>query len=163
MFGPRALKLYEIYTSHDSLEGVPAQQRERLESEIFARPIAEVWEETKGFFARTAPEEIERAERDPKHRMALVFRWYLGKSSRWPIEGDPARAADYQIWCGPALGAFNSWAKGSFLEQPENRGVVQIARNLLEGAATVTRAQQLRSYGVPVPADAFDYRPRPLE
>jgi hypothetical protein len=40
--------------------------------------------------------------------------------------------------------------------------VVQIALNLLEGAAVVTRAQQLRSYGVPMPPSAFDFRPRPL-
>ena len=49
-----------------------------------------------------------------------------------------------------------------FLEEPANRGAVQIARNLLEGAAVVTRAQQLRSYGVPVPARAFHFEPRPL-
>jgi hypothetical protein len=51
---------------------------------------------------------------------------------------------------------------GTFLADPANRSVVQIGRNLLEGAAVVTRAQQLRSYGVPVPAAAFDFRPRPL-
>jgi hypothetical protein len=33
----------------------------------------------------------------------------------------------------------------------------------MEGAAVVTRAQQLRSYGLPVPNSAFDYRPRPLD
>ena len=69
---------------------------------------------------------------------------------------------DYQIWCGPAMGAFNSWVSGSFLEAPQERRVVQVARNLLEGAAVITRAQQFRSYGVPVPAVAFDFRPRPL-
>ena len=36
------------------------------------------------------------------------------------------------------------------------------ALNLLEGAAVITRAQQLRSYGVAVPAEAFIYRARPL-
>ena len=60
------------------------------------------------------------------------------------------------------MGAFNSWVRGSFLEDPRQRGVVAIARNLLEGAAVVTRAHQLRTYGVPVPAAAFDFRPRPL-
>ena len=69
---------------------------------------------------------------------------------------------DHQIWCGPAMGAFNQWVKGSFLEPPEARSAVQIARNLLEGAAVVSRAQQLRGFGVPVPPEAFDYRPRPL-
>ena len=94
--------------------------------------------------------------------MALVFRWYLGQSSRWAIQGLPERRLDYQIWCGPAMGAFNAWVQGSFLEPIAQRTVVQIALNLLEGAAAITRAQQLRSYGVPVAAEAFDFRPRPL-
>jgi len=46
--------------------------------------------------------------------MALVFRWYLGNGSRWAVEGTPDRVQDYQIWCGPAMGAFNRWVQGSF-------------------------------------------------
>jgi len=60
------------------------------------------------------------------------------------------------------MGSFNGWVKGSFLEPPDGRAVAQIARNLLEGAAHVARAQALRTAGVAVPAAAFDYRPRPL-
>jgi hypothetical protein len=60
------------------------------------------------------------------------------------------------------MGAFNRWTAGTFLAEPGNRQAAQVARNLLEGAAVVTRAQQLRTYGVPVPPAAFDYRPRPL-
>jgi 3-methyladenine DNA glycosylase Mpg len=60
------------------------------------------------------------------------------------------------------MGAFNTWVAGSFLAAPEARTAVQVARNLLEGAAVVTRAQQLRSYGVAVPTEAFDFRPREL-
>src|SRR5690606_22148199 len=101
-------------------------------------------------------------EADPRHKLALVFRSYLGQASRWAIVGEAERRTDFQIWCGPAMGAFNAWTAGSFLAAAENRTAVQVARNLLEGAAVVTRAQQLRSYGVPVPASAFDYRPRPL-
>ena len=29
----------------------------------------------------------------------------------------------------PAMGAFNEWTKGSFLERPENRAVVTVAKN----------------------------------
>jgi hypothetical protein len=83
-------------------------------------------------------------------------------SSRWAIAGDHARRADYQIWCGPAMGAFNRWVAGSFLEDVSQRSVVQIARNLLEGATVVTRAHQLRSCGVAVPPAAFEFRPRKL-
>lgn len=162
MFGARAQRLYELYVAHDALEAIPAGARERLERELFQRSCEEVWAACERFFAARDPAELERAARDPKHRMALVFRWYLGMSSRWAIAGDPGRRLDYQIWCGPAMGAFNRWVKGSFLEAPEARTVVQVARNLLEGAAVVTRAQQLRTYGVPVPSAAFDFTPRPL-
>lgn len=163
MFGVRAHKLYELYRAYPSLDAIPADERARLEKDIFKAPLDDVWAQTERFFAERDPTQNERAAHDEKHRMALVFRWYLGQSSRWAIAGDPARAIDFQIWCGPAMGAFNAWAKGSFLEASDNRTVVQIARNLLEGAAVITRAHQLRTFGVPVPSAAFSYTPRPLE
>lgn len=162
LFASRAARLYELYSQHAGLEQLPAQELERLERELFRAPVEAIWQQAREFFARRSPAEIDRAERDPRHRMALVFRWYLGKSSRWAIEGETGRQLDYQIWCGPAIGAFNAWTAGSFLARPEGRTVEQIGKNLLEGAAVVSRAQQLRSYGVPVPPAAFDYRPRPL-
>lgn len=162
MFAARARKLYELYRRYDSLEAIPADERQRIEKSVLRQDIGAAWAGTKAYWSGRDPREVARAERDPKHRMALVFRAYLGQSSKWAIAGDAGRRVDYQIWCGPAMGAFNRWAKGSFLEAPEQRTAVQVARNLLEGAAVVTRAQQLRSYGVAVPAAAFDYRPRPL-
>jgi len=162
MFSVRGAQLYELYRAHDSLDAIPTATRARLEREIFQGPIATAWEQTARFFAERDPAQLERANRDPKHKMALLFRSYLGQASKWAITGLPERRLDYQIWCGPAMGAFNAWAKDSFLAVPAQRTVVQIARNLLEGAAVVTRAQQLRSYGVPVPAPAFCYKPRRL-
>ena len=94
--------------------------------------------------------------------MASVFRRYLFMGAQWARDGRPDRRTDYQIWCGPAMGAFNTWVRGSFLEAAENRTVAQIAWNLLEGAAQVTRAHQLRIAGVPIDPSAVDYRPRPL-
>lgn len=164
MFGVRAQQLYDLYSSYASLDEIPQATRSRIEKEIFQKPLDEVWRETREFFQERDPSEIARAESDARHRMALVFRWYLGGSSRWPLEsGRPERRLDYQIWCGPAMGAFNAWTRDSFLGEVGNRTVVQIALNLLEGAAVITRAQQLRSYGLPVPAAAFQFRPRPLE
>jgi len=162
LFAARARRLRELYKSHAALEEIPAGERERLEKEIFLLPFETVLEQTERFWAARDPRQNERADRDPKHRMALCFRWYLGQSSRWAIADDPARRADYQIWCGPAMGAFNDWVRGSFLEDPSRRTVAQIGRNLLEGAIAVTRAQQLRACGLPVPLGAFDVAPRPL-
>jgi PfaD family protein len=163
MFGLRAQKLWDLYRAYDSLEALPPEERKKLERDLFQDTLENIWRATYKYFQVRNPKENARAEVDSKHRMALVFRWYLGQSSKWAIVGDEKRGLDYQIWCGPAMGAFNRWVKGTFLEAPENRSVVQIALNLLQGAAVVTRAGQLRTYGVPVPDAAFAYVPRPID
>jgi PfaD family protein len=155
MFSARASSLYEAYRLHPSLEELDPRLRGKLERDVFGLTLDEVWARTREYWRRRDPAQLERAGRDAKHRMALVFRWYLGNSSRWAIAGDTGRRNDYQIWCGPAMGAFNRWTAGSWLAAPANRSVVQIALNLLEGASLVTRAHQLRTYGFPVPTSPF--------
>ena len=161
MFGPRAKKLYEWYAGNPDLATVMVKHGAELEK-ILGKSVDEVWAETQQFWQERDPAVLELATRDPKYRMGLVFRWYLGLSSRWAIDGKSDRVMDYQIWCGPSMGAFNSWVAGSYLEPPEHRNVDQVALNLLEGAAQISRAQQARTCGVPVPASAFRYVPRPL-
>jgi trans-AT polyketide synthase/acyltransferase/oxidoreductase domain-containing protein len=162
LFASRAGLLRDLYRAHESLDDLPKETIARIEKEIFQRPLAEVWDETRRFFASRAPREVERAEKDPKHKMALVFRWYVGLGSHWAISGVQERKMDFQIWCGPAMGAFNRWARGSFLADLAHRSAVQVALNLLEGAAVLTRAQQMRAFGLPVPETAFRYVPRYL-
>jgi PfaD family protein len=161
-FAARANRLYEAYLAYASLEEIPRAVRVELEEKTFKASLETIWQETEDFWRRRDPAQAERARKDPKHRMALVFRWYLGMSSRWAIAGDTRRRADYQIWCGPAMGAFNAWVRGSFLEDPAERTAGQIALNLLEGAAVISRAHALRTSGVAVPAEGFLYRPRRL-
>src|SRR5690606_371186 len=117
----RAAKLYEYYRAYESLERIPEADLRLLEKNFFRAPLPTIWEQTREFFARRDPGQIARAEENPKHKMALVFRWYLGQSSRWANIGEPTRTVDYQVWCGPAMAAFNDWVRGSFLEHPENR------------------------------------------
>lgn len=160
LFSTRARTLYELYQAYESLDAIPQEMREQLETRWFHTTLAEAWAGTRDYFAARRPEEVDKAEADPKHQMALVFRSYLGRSSRWAIDGQAERTSDFQIWCGPAMGAFNRWVKGSPLEAIEARDAVQVAWNLLEGGAHVTRAHQLRAAGVPVPAAAFHVSPR---
>ena len=93
--------------------------------------------------------------------MALIFRWYLGLSSRWSNHGESGRETDYQIWCGPAMGAFNAWVKGSYLDDTENRRVVDVADNLMRGAAYLFRLQQLQAQGIRLPSSCFHFTPVP--
>ena len=162
MMAVRGNQLHDLYTHYDSIDEIPAEQRASIEKNIFRMSLEEVWQQTQEFFTETDPGQIEKAERNPKHKMALIFRWYIGHSSRWPMIGDVSRQVDYQLWCGPAMGAFNRWVAGSFLEAPECRTIQQIALNLLEGAAHVTRAQQLRTFGLPMAQDALNYSPTVL-
>jgi PfaD family protein len=163
MFAMRAAKLYELYRGCSGLDDLPAAERAALEKNLFRAPLAEVWAQTRDYFLGRDPAQVERAERDPKHRMALVFRWYLGQSSRWANAGEPSRKLDYQVWCGPAMGAFNEWARGSFLEQPANRRVVTVARNILYGAAVLLRLSVLRCQGAAVLPEWAQVPPRTPE
>jgi PfaD family protein len=162
MFPLRAAKLYEFYRQYESIDEIPQKQRTVLERDYFRCSLEEEWQNTKRFFGNRDPKQIERAEKDAKHKMALIFRSYLGQASTWANMGDPTRKIDYQIWCGPSMGAFNEWVKGSFLERPENRKVVTAAMNLLMGAAVATRANWLRSQGADLPANAGKFSPRPI-
>ncbi len=160
MFAMRAQKLFEIYRSRASLDELSAAERDQLERMIFRQDLASVWRDTEAFFAERDPRQLERAATDPKHRMALVFRSYLGQSSTWANRGDASRRIDYQIWCGPSMGAFNEWVRGTFLEQPANRDVATVALNLMHGAAVRTRAATLRAQGVRVPTTSEPPRRR---
>ena len=163
MFAMRANKLYDLYRTCGSFEEIPAETRAVIERDYFRASFGEVWQGTRDYFLRKDPAQAERAEREPKHKLALVFRWYLSQSSRWPLAGDESRKLDYQIWCGPAMGAFNEWARGSFLEKPEARDAVTVAYNLLAGAAALTRLHALRCQGVAADSRLARQAPRTRE
>ncbi len=162
LYPSRAAKLYSLYVNYDSIDSIPTHQIQQLEKHLFKKNIAQVWQETKEFWQQRDPNQISKASSNPKHKMALIFRSYLGLSSRWAIDGVKDRTLDYQIWCGSAIAAFNQWTKDSFLELPKQRTVVQVALNLLEGAAICLRASQLRIYGVAVDGQVFSFKPRPI-
>ena len=162
MFPMRAQKLYELYRRYESIEEIPQAEREKIESQIFRRPLDEIWAETERFFLERDPQQVERARNHPKRKMALIFRWYLGLSSRWSNTGEKGREADYQIWCGPAMGAFNSWTQNTYLAAPEQRTVADVAEHLMRGAAYLTRLQLLEHLGISVPVEFQRYVPTPL-
>jgi trans-AT polyketide synthase, acyltransferase and oxidoreductase domains len=161
-FPMRARLLYQLYVAYPSLDEIPAEVRQRLEKQIFRRTLDEVWHETLAYFQRRDPRQIEAAEADPKRKMALVFRSYLGQASHWANAGVADRAMDYQIWAGPAIGGFNQWVRGTYLEAPEARHVVDVAEHIMRGAVYQLRLSQLRWQGVEPPSGWCDYRIQPM-
>ncbi|QSX31049.1 PfaD family polyunsaturated fatty acid/polyketide biosynthesis protein [Shewanella cyperi] len=163
LFPMRANKLYEIYSRYDSIEAIPLDERQKLETQVFRANLDEIWQGTVAHFMARDPSQISRAEGNPKRKMALIFRWYLGLSSRWSNTGEVGREMDYQIWAGPALGAFNGWSKGTYLDDYRERRAVDLALHLLTGAAYLYRANNLLAQGVSLPAAVARYRPlKPL-
>ncbi len=162
LFAQRGRRLYEVYRGYESWESVPATMRATIERDILRASFGEIWQECVRFWTAREPAQVERAEGDARHKMALVFRWYLGNSNRWAREGVADRRNDFQIWCGPGIGAFNAWTAGSYLADPAQRTVAGIGLNLLAGAVRCTRIHQLRTAGVPVPATAYRFAPRPM-
>jgi PfaD family protein len=163
MFAMRAQKLYDLFKAYPSWEAIPEPERVQVEKTLFRASFTDIWNLTREFWGKREPSQLWKAESDPRHRMALVFRWYLGLSSRWANSGDAARQVDFQVWCGPAMGAFNEWAKGSHLEVPQNRTVVGVALNLLYGASIITRRAALRQQGVNLPDECFPLAPLTTE
>jgi len=159
LFPLRAQKLYELYSKYESIDAIPADEREKVEKQVFRRNLEDIWQDTVKFFQERDPEQIVRATQNPKRKMALIFRWYLGLSSKWSNSGEAGREMDYQIWCGPAIGPFNDWTRGTYLAEYQNRKVVDVAFHLLTGAAYLWRLQGLKLQGVQYPAAWEQYRP----
>ncbi len=159
MFPLRAQKLYEIYRTYESIDDIPIQEREKLEKQIFRQSLTQVWEKTATYLSQSNPEKLGKAINNPKVKMAAIFRWYLGLSSRWSHSGEKGREVDYQIWCGPAMGSFNNWVQGSYLSEPNNRRVVDVANHIMMGSAFLYRIQSLKIQGLQIQDDYSQYCP----
>ena len=162
-FPMRAQKLYDLFHAYDKIEDIPEPIRVELETKIFKRTMDDIWQETTAFFSKRNPAHISKADQNPKKKMALIFRWYLGLSSRWSRDGVEDRKMDYQIWCGPSMGAFNEWVHGTYLEEYNSRHVSDVAWQILTGCAYQFRLQSLKLQSVSIPPELESFYPKAQE
>ena len=139
LFAARANKLYQVYRQFGSLDAIDPATRATLERDYFGRPLDQIWAQTAQYLAERHPERLRRAERDPRAKAALVLRWYFRHATEAALRGDAEESVNFQIHCGPAMGAFNAWAKGTDLEDWRARDVDVIARRLMTEAAQCLR------------------------
>lgn len=159
LFPGRANKLYQLYRQHEALEEIDVATRRTIQETYFKRSFQDVWRDTAAYLADTNPGQLERAERSGKYKMGLMFRWYFTYSNNVAIQGDTNERVNYQIQCGPAMGAFNRFVKGSDIEGWHQRHVDVIAEVLMEqGAARLAACvtgQRRRSDPVQLPTNAM--------
>ena len=140
-FPARAKKLYELYCQYNSLDEIKTGIKQTLQEKYFKRSFEDIYAEARSLYP---PREIEKAEKNPRHKMALIFKWYLEHALQLALEGNAAHKLDYQVFCGPALGAFNQWVKGTVLEDWHSRHVEVIAEKLMQETAELLN-QRLNS------------------
>ena len=135
LFASRGNLLWQLYQQYPGTEAIPAKDIEHLEQKVFRCPVDEVWRQTKAYYGANHPHLLAKAQTNPKYRMALIFKWYFVQSTRYARTGESSQKANYQVHTGPAMGAFNQWAKGTELEHWQNRHVATLAQTLMDRAA----------------------------
>ncbi|MFF8597091.1 ACP S-malonyltransferase [Streptomyces sp. NPDC015220] len=143
-FPGRSNRLYQLYKHFESLDAIDDKTLRMIQDKYFHRDFDQVWKEVRAHQPAT---EIQKAERNPKYRMALVFKWYFAHSTRAALEGDPEHRVDYQIHCGPALGTFNQWVKGTDLESWRNRHADEIGLRLMAATAELVNGRFADLFG----------------
>jgi len=138
-FAARANKLFELYQRHNSLDEIDLKTRQQIQERYFKRSFEDVWRETSAHYLRTQPRKLADIEKNPKQKMALIFKWYFVHTTRLAMRGSEEQKVDYQIHCGPAMGSFNQWVKGTPLQTWRNRHVADIGQKILAGAANVLK------------------------
>jgi trans-AT polyketide synthase/acyltransferase/oxidoreductase domain-containing protein len=132
-FPARANKLYDLWRNYHSLEDIDPSTIKQLEENYFNRSIEQVYSAIKEHY-KDSPQIIYDAEKNPKKKMALIFRSYFVHSSEIARKGSEPRV-NYQVHTGPSMGAFNQWVKGTALENWRNRHVEQIGKKLMNETA----------------------------
>lgn len=127
-FPMRANKLFELYRNYNSIDEIDEITKKQLQEKYFKCSFDDVYRNVKTYWP---PDVIAQAEKNPKQKMALIFRWYFGYSSRLALEGKTDSKVDFQVHCGPALGAFNQWVKNTSLQNWRNRHADQIGEKLM--------------------------------
>ena len=150
-FPARANKLYELYRQYDSLAAIPAAELAQLESKYFKRSLESVYAEVE---QHISAESRKRCEESPQSKMVAIFKWYFMMSTYAALSGDAQWRLDCQIQCGPSMGAFNRWVRGTGLESWPNRHVDVIALKLL--AATSQYLTSVYSGSGATPPDPQD-------
>ncbi|MGD6960803.1 ACP S-malonyltransferase [Fictibacillus phosphorivorans] len=138
LFPSRANKLFELYQKHDGLGEMDEKTKTQLQEKFFKRSFHEVFEECKKYYGEV---EIRRAEKEPKYKMAMIFKWYFAYSTKIALNGVEQEKVNFQIHCGPALGSFNQWAKGKRFNHWKNRHVDEIGIEIMNDAAKLLHEQ----------------------
>ena len=139
-FPMRASKLYDLWRGNESWDVLDARVKSDIEGNYFQSSFENVCAQCYDHYRQRMPSEIERAERNPKQRMAMAFKWYFVHSMRMALRGERDQVLNFQVHCGSSMGAANRWLKRTDLESWRSRHADVLADRLMgEASALLTR------------------------
>jgi trans-AT polyketide synthase/acyltransferase/oxidoreductase domain-containing protein len=143
LFPARANQLYQFYRTYDSLDQIPARATASVER-LLGCSISDAQGGCGGtpHTADGAP-----APAGPKAQMAHVFKTYFARSIESALVGKVDDLVNFQVHCGPAMGAFNGFVRGTKLENWQERHVDVVACELM-GRAERHLAEQRWARGI---------------
>jgi len=137
LFSSRANRLYDLYKQFGDLDLIDSVEIKNLELNYFKRSLKEIWNEVEDYLKIAKPDQLVKLKTNPKSKLAYIFKWYFFQSTRFALAGDNSNKLDFQVQCGPALGAFNCWVKGSNLEDWRMRHIDVIGIRLMTEAEDI--------------------------
>ncbi|QOQ56389.1 ACP S-malonyltransferase [Bacillus amyloliquefaciens] len=135
LFPVRANKLFQIYQQYESLSEIDEKTKVQLENYYFNKSFHEIYEN----IIDKQPNLAKKAEHNQKYKMLLIFKWYLQNGCLLALEGQEKQKVNFQVHCGPSLGAFNHWVKGTDLESWRNRHVDDIGEKMMNETESLLR------------------------
>ncbi|WP_155661194.1 PfaD family polyunsaturated fatty acid/polyketide biosynthesis protein, partial [Priestia megaterium] len=134
-FYARANKLHQVFLHYKSIDEIPQMIKKEIETKYFKKTFVDVWNLVCEYKRTTNEEQIKEAEASPRLKMAMIFKWYFAHCARVTHKGDLSEKDNFQVFCGPAMGAFNQWVQGTQYEDWKNRHVDGIAELLMNNAS----------------------------
>ncbi|WP_144558024.1 ACP S-malonyltransferase [Shouchella miscanthi] len=124
MFFPaRANKLHDLLKQYKKVSEIDFKTKELIEERYLNEKIINI--------IQTNEHQSSSSRRTPKSQIQEVLKFYLKNTVQLAIKGEASQKVNFNIYCGPALGAFNRWIKGTELENWRNRNIDVIAKKLI--------------------------------
>ncbi|MET3210645.1 UNVERIFIED_CONTAM: PfaD family protein [Paenibacillus sp. PvR008] len=144
-FAARVNKLHQLFHQYNSIDEIPLSIRHEIETKYFKKTFEEVWDLVCAYKRAKHPEQLEEAAENPRFKMGLIFKWYFAHSAQATLRGDEQERDNFQIFCGPAMGAFNRWVQGTPYESWQQRHVNTVTELLMRKACEHLESRQSTS------------------
>ncbi|MFS0762814.1 ACP S-malonyltransferase [Peribacillus phoenicis] len=122
-FPARANKLYDLLKQYKNISDMDSKTKEMIEKKYLNEGIQTILRYEEQVSTDNRP--------TSNNTMQTILKFYLNNTVQLAINGESSQKVNFNIYCGPALGAFNRWVKGTELEEWNNRHIDVISRKIM--------------------------------